>query len=54
MKIRDIHAIGLSGATPEGGWTTELQPEDSVHTLVLRATGVSTTPKFDHIEDVFL
>lgn len=35
MNIREIHAIGLSGATPEGGWTAELQPEDSVHTLAL-------------------
>ena len=34
MKIRDIHAFGLRGKTPEGGWTNELQPEDCVHTLV--------------------
>src|SRR5262245_23558981 len=34
MKIRDIHALGLYGATPEGGWTNELQPEDCVHTVI--------------------
>ncbi len=34
MKIREIRAAGLSGATPEGGWTNDLRPEDSVHTLI--------------------
>ena len=34
MKIREIRAVGLVGATPEGGWSTELRPEDSVHTLI--------------------
>jgi L-alanine-DL-glutamate epimerase-like enolase superfamily enzyme len=34
MKIREIRAAGLYGATPEGGWSHELGPEDSVHTLV--------------------
>jgi len=34
MKIREIRAAGLTGATPEGGWSNELTPEDSVHTLV--------------------
>ncbi len=34
MKIRDITAVGLTGATPAGGWQNELRPEDSVHTLV--------------------
>jgi L-alanine-DL-glutamate epimerase-like enolase superfamily enzyme len=34
MKIRDILCAGLRGATPEGGWSTELKPEDCVHTLV--------------------
>ncbi len=43
MKIRDIQAIGLSGATPEGGWTTELRPEDSVHTLVIVLTDEGVT-----------
>lgn len=38
MKIRDIRAFGLRGATPEGGWSVELRPEDCVHTLVIIRT----------------
>ncbi|MGD9712008.1 MAG: mandelate racemase/muconate lactonizing enzyme family protein [Thermomicrobiales bacterium] len=38
MHIRKIKAIGLTGATPEGGWSEELRPEDSVHTLVIVET----------------
>lgn len=34
MKIRDIRTVGLRGATPEGGWSNELKPDDVVHTLV--------------------
>jgi D-galactarolactone cycloisomerase len=34
MRIQEIRAVGLYGATPEGGWSEELQPEDCVHTLV--------------------
>ena len=34
MKIAEIRVAGLKGATPKGGWTTELSPESSVHTLV--------------------
>jgi len=34
MKIREIRAAGLRGATPEGGWNDELQQEDCVHTLI--------------------
>src|SRR4026209_2992673 len=34
MKIRSILCAGLRGATPEGGWSNELKPEDCVHTLV--------------------
>jgi D-galactarolactone cycloisomerase len=52
MRIRRIQAIGLVGATPEGGWSTELKPEDSVHTLIFVDTdegvrgigGVFTNP----------
>lgn len=39
MKIREILAFGLRGRTPEGGWSSELQPEDCVHTLVAVLTG---------------
>jgi D-galactarolactone cycloisomerase len=38
VKIRDIHAVGLYGATPEGGWNAELAPDDGVHTLVAVVT----------------
>ena len=43
MRIRDIQAIGLTGATPEGGWSNELRPEDSVHTLVIVRTDEGLT-----------
>ncbi|MBH5334008.1 mandelate racemase/muconate lactonizing enzyme family protein [Streptomyces pactum] len=34
MKIIDIRAAGLRGATPAGGWQEELTRDDVVHTLV--------------------
>ncbi len=34
MRIREIRAAGLRGATPEGGWDEELRPDDCVHTLI--------------------
>ncbi len=34
MKIREIRCAGLRGATPEGGWSHEIRPEDCVHTLI--------------------
>jgi L-alanine-DL-glutamate epimerase-like enolase superfamily enzyme len=34
MKITRIACAGLRGATPEGGWSNELRPEDCVHCLV--------------------
>ena len=34
MKIRAVRCAGLRGATPEGGWSNELKPDDCVHTLV--------------------
>ena len=34
MKIAEIRALGLRGATPEGGWSAELQADDCVHTLI--------------------
>jgi len=38
MKIREIHALGLYGATPAGGWSAELRPDDCVHTLIVVST----------------
>ncbi|MCK9913336.1 MULTISPECIES: mandelate racemase/muconate lactonizing enzyme family protein [Microbacterium] len=43
MKITDVTAAGLRGATPAGGWTQELQPEDSAHTLVFVTTDEGLT-----------
>ena len=34
MKITRITCAGLRGATPEGGWSNELRPDDCVHTLL--------------------
>src|SRR3982750_4201084 len=38
VKIRNIRAAGLRGRTPEGGWSSELQPDDCVHTLIVADT----------------
>jgi L-alanine-DL-glutamate epimerase-like enolase superfamily enzyme len=38
MRIRDIQAVGLAGATPKGGWSEELRPEYTVHTLIFVRT----------------
>jgi D-galactarolactone cycloisomerase len=34
MRITEIRSAGLRGATPAGGWSTELRPDDCVHTLI--------------------
>ena len=43
MKIREIRAAGLKGATPLGGWSSEPQPEDCLHTLVVVFTDEGVT-----------
>ena len=43
MEIREVRAIGLRGATPEGGWCNELKPDDVVHTLVTVRTDEGLT-----------
>jgi len=43
MKIREIRAVGLRGATPEGGWSDEIQPDDCVHTLIAVMTDEGLT-----------
>jgi D-galactarolactone cycloisomerase len=43
VRIRDIRSIGLYGATPEGGWSNEIKPEDSVHTLIIVDTDEGVT-----------
>jgi D-galactarolactone cycloisomerase len=34
MQVERIEVVGLSGATPAGGWSVELRRDDVVHTLV--------------------
>lgn len=43
MKIREIRALGLRGASPEGGWSAEIRPEDCVHTLIAVFTDEGVT-----------
>lgn len=43
MLIERIDVAGLRGATPPGGWTQELAPEDSVHALVFVHTSDGLT-----------
>jgi L-alanine-DL-glutamate epimerase-like enolase superfamily enzyme len=43
VHIFDIQAIGLAGATPKGGWSEELRPEYTVHTLVVVRTDEGLT-----------
>jgi D-galactarolactone cycloisomerase len=43
MKITEIQATGLVGATPAGGWRDELRPDDAVHTLVTVRTDEGPT-----------
>ena len=35
MKIASIDSLGLFGKSPKGGWSQEIQPDDSVHALVV-------------------
>src|SRR6266481_1230740 len=54
MKIRSIRCAGLRGATPEGGWSNELKPDDCVHTLVALQTdegltGIGSVFTSDHL-----
>jgi len=43
MKIREIRAVGLRGATPEGGWSDEIERDDCVHTLIAVITDEGLT-----------
>lgn len=38
MRIIDVRSAGLRHGTPAGGWSTEIQPEDCVHTLLVVVT----------------
>jgi D-galactarolactone cycloisomerase len=43
MRITQIHAAGLRGATPEGGWASEIKPTDCIHTLITVLTDEGIT-----------
>src|SRR6266576_3884086 len=52
--VRSVRCAGLRGATPEGGWSNELKPDDCVHTLVAvqtdeGLTGVGSVFTSDHL-----
>ena len=59
MNIRSIEALGLRGATPEGGWSSELTPDDCVHTLIIvrtdeGLTGIGSVFTSDHLVNAAL
>ncbi|WP_348788850.1 mandelate racemase/muconate lactonizing enzyme family protein [Leifsonia sp. NPDC080035] len=59
MKITRIETCGLRGATPEGGWSNELRPDDVVHTLVAVHTdagvvGIGSAFTTQHLVDAAL
>jgi D-galactarolactone cycloisomerase len=43
LKITQVRAAGLRGATPPGGWTNEIQPDDCVQTLIIVYTDDGAT-----------
>jgi L-alanine-DL-glutamate epimerase-like enolase superfamily enzyme len=43
VKITSIVAAPLFGASPKGGWSAEIRPEDSVHALVAVHTNAGVT-----------
>ena len=54
MQIEGVDVVGLSGATPRGGWAVELEPDDVVHTLVTVRTdegisGVGSVSSHDRL-----
>jgi D-galactarolactone cycloisomerase len=43
IRIRSIVAAPLRGESPRGGWSNEIRPEDSVHTLIAVHTDAGIT-----------
>jgi D-galactarolactone cycloisomerase len=43
VKIKQITAVGLRDATPEGGWSEELDKDECVHTLIAVQTDEGVT-----------
>lgn len=38
MKILSVDVVGLAGKSPKGGWSHEIKPDDSVHSLIIVRT----------------
>lgn len=43
IRIRSIAVVPLSGESPKGGWSSEIQPEDSIHALIAVHTDAGIT-----------
>jgi L-alanine-DL-glutamate epimerase-like enolase superfamily enzyme len=43
IRIRDVVVAPLLGESPKGGWSAEIQPEDSVHALIAVHTDAGIT-----------
>lgn len=43
MEIAAVDCLGLFGKSPKGGWSHEIEPEDSVHALVVVRTDEGLT-----------
>ena len=43
ISIRSVTAMPLMGESPKGGWSNEIKPEDSVHTLIAVHTDAGIT-----------
>ncbi|HZT17915.1 MAG TPA: mandelate racemase/muconate lactonizing enzyme family protein, partial [Dongiaceae bacterium] len=43
VRIRSIVSVPLLGESPKGGWSAEIRPEDSVHSLIAVHTDAGLT-----------
>src|SRR5438270_6136751 len=43
IKIQSVVSVPLLGESPKGGWSTEIRPEDSVHSLIAVHTDAGIT-----------
>jgi D-galactarolactone cycloisomerase len=43
IKIRKVTSVPLLGESPKGGWSNEIRPEDSIHTLIAVHTDAGIT-----------
>ncbi len=43
IRIRSIVSVPLMGESPKGGWSSEIRPEDSVHSLIAVHTDAGIT-----------